>query len=366
MTTPAPPAPPVLRLNGGRPLLERVREHPWENRVTFNPACALVTDPNELSSIISSLPFGPETRKRLQAQRALCFLLYRAQGEWTPAYDHTRSAIGLAVLSADLKLLARHTTPVLLPDREYDNLGVEDGRITRVGDRYFMFYCAYSAHPEHPNASSANHPGGHNQIRLAVASTRNFVLWEKHGLLDSDFNNVHNKNAMLLEGTMSGHYTLLHRPMEGEHAMAIHWATSSDPLGPWKSKGLLMSPQPNPVFKDTWIGGGAPPLLLSDGRSLMIFHIGNRNHEGAREYDLGLAVLDFRKREIIEKRIDPWLRPESPAETQGDTALGVNNVVFICGAYFYQGDLYFPYAGADSVVVGGMVRGTDLRTFLGT
>ncbi len=347
-------APPVVRLNGGRPLLEHIPDHPWENRVVFNPACALVSDPKELSAIISSLPFNHETKERLRSQKALCFLLYRAQGEKTPTYDHTRSTIGLAVLSPDLALLARHTDPVILPDQEYDNLGVEDGRITRVGDRYYMFYCAYSAHPDG------------NRIRLAVASTRNFVNWEKHGLLDADFNNLHNKNSMLLEGKVNGEFVLLHRPMEGSDAMAIHWATSSDPLGPWKTRGLLMGPKVNPAFKDTWIGGGAPPLLLSDGRYLMIFHIGNRTSDGAREYDLGLAIADFREAGTIQKRIDPWVRPESPAETQGDASLGLGNVLFICGAYFYSGDLYFPYAGADSVVLGGMVKGSELKKFAST
>ena len=352
MTTPAATLPPVVRLNGGRPIVQRVPDHPWENCVTFNPACTLVTDANALASIIPSLPFDQETTRRLLLQKALCFLLYRAQGEKTPEQDHTRSSIGLAVLSPDLKLLARHSAPVLLPENEYENLGVEDGRITKVGDRYYMFYCAYASHPDG------------NRIRLAVASTQNFVRWEKHGLLNGEFNTLHNKNSMLFEGKIDGDFVLLHRPMEGEHAMAIHWATSKDVLGPWKSKGLLMAPKANPAFKDTWIGGGAPPLRLPDGRYLVIYHIGNRKHDGTREYDLGIAVADFSKPEIIVKRVEPLLRPETPAETQGDAALGVNNVVFICGADFYEGDLYFPYAGADSVVLGGMIKGKDLQQFL--
>jgi beta-1,2-mannobiose phosphorylase / 1,2-beta-oligomannan phosphorylase len=344
--------PRVIRLNDGHPLLERLLNHSWENRVTFNPACALVTDRKELSSIIASLPFDQDTRGQLQSQSALCFLLYRAQGEKTAGYDHTRSAVGLAVMTPELRLLARYASPVILPDTDFDNLGVEDGRITKVGDRYYVFYCAYSSHQEG------------NRIRLAVASTRNFVEWQKHGLLQGDFNNLHNKNSMVCEGTVGGEFVLLHRPMEGKDAMAIHWATSQDVLGPWKTRGLLLPQKPNPEFKDTWIGGGAPPMLLPDGRHLIIYHIGNRKHDGSREYDLGIALADFSSKEIIVKRIEPLLRPESPAETQGDATLGVNNVVFICGAYFYRGDLYFPYAGADSVVLGGMIRRADLEEFI--
>ena len=35
-----------------------------------------------------------------------------------------------------------------------------------------------------------------------------------------------------------------------------------------------------------------------------------------------------------------------------------------CGAYFHNGDLFFPYAGADSVVLGGRIAQANLRTFL--
>lgn len=148
--------------------------------------------------------------------------------------------------------------------------------------------------------------------------------------------------------------------------MAIHWATSKEVLGPWKSKGLLMAPQHNPEFKDTWIGGGSPPMLVSRDRYLVIFHIGNRKHNGLREYDLGLAVADFRTSEVVTRRLDPWIRPQSPAETTGDAVLGLNNVLFICGAYFYEGNVYFPYAGADSVVLGGMIARQDVEAFLRT
>ena len=342
----------VQRLNGGNPILQKIESHPWENKVTFNPACAFVDDKNELASIIPDLPFSDSIKKQLSQHSDLCFLLYRAQGKKTAEYDHTRSSVGLAVLSPDLKLLARHNEPVIRPELDYENLGVEDGRITKVGDRYVMMYCAYSsAEPE-------------NKIRLAIASTRNFVQWEKHGLLKGEFNTIHNKNAMLFEGRINGKYRMLHRPMVGPNAMAIHWAEADDVFGEWTSRGVLMEPTPNPAFIDTWIGGGAPPLKLNDGRYLIIYHIGNRKADTTREYDLGIAITDPSKSPQIVKRDEPLLRPESFAETTGDADLGVNNVVFICGAFFYKGDLYFPYAGADSVVLGGMIAQANLERYL--
>ena len=57
------------------------------------------------------------------------------------------------------------------------------------------------------------------------------------------------------------------------------------------------------------------------------------------------------------------MRPETEFETIGDAELGVNNVLFVCGSYFYDGYLYFPYAGADSVILGGRVPKDEILTW---
>lgn len=342
----------VERLNGGRPILQSVSAHPWENSVTFNPACALITDRDELRGIVSNLTFDSRTKATLLSQSGLCFLLYRAQGKRTDAYDYSRSSIGLAILDPDLHLLARHSGPVILPDQSYDNLGVEDPRITKVNDRYIMFYSAYSrGEPK-------------NNIRIGLASTTDFIHWTKHGLLKGDFNTIDNKNAMLFEKQINGKYVMLHRPMEGPDAMAIHWAEADDVFGEWTTRGALMKPHPHPTFIDTWIGGGAPPMQLPDGTQFILYHIGNRKADMTREYDLGIALADFSTKEIIVKRDEPFMRPEAPSETSGDADLGVANVLFVCGAYFYNGAVYFPYAGADSVVLGGRISKAELEIYV--
>jgi len=345
--------PRVQRLHGGAPILRRIDDHPWENRVTFNPACAFVADREMLTRIVGALPFDAPTRGKLLAQEGLCFLLYRAQGAKQPDYDHTRSSVGLAVLSPTLDLLARHDRPVMLPDQPYEDLGVEDARITQVGDEFYAVYTAY-----HSGAEK-------NSVRIAVASTRDFVSWTKHGLLDGDFNGVDNKNGMLLPGKIDGKFVMFHRPMEGRDRMSTHWAEAQHVLGPWKSRGLLMKPLRNPLYADTWTGGGPPPLRLPDGRYLVIYHNGNRKADGTRVYELAVAIGDPKKRGFITRRDEPLMRPETPAETAGDADLGVNNVVFACGCYFYKGDLYLPYAGADSVVCGARIPGDEIRRYVG-
>lgn len=78
-----------------------------------------------------------------------------------------------------------------------------------------------------------------------------------------------------------------------------------------------------------------------------------------RRSRLGLAVFDPELR-LVRRSDDPCLVPETTAERLGHAALGVNNVVFLCGAYRYGAHLYLPYAGADSVVLAARLRWSDL------
>jgi predicted GH43/DUF377 family glycosyl hydrolase len=344
--------PRVERLHGGRPIIARNEQHEWENKVTFNPACALVSDAGAMWKVVAALPVNQEKKDRLLKERALVGLLYRAQGRTTDDYDHTRSSIGLAICSPTLEVLLRLDKPVILPDQPFENLGVEDARITRVGNLFWMVYTGYASGPEN------------NSVRICFATSDDLVHWSKLGRLRSEFNTRENKNGMLFEPGPGGKFLMLHRPMEGESPMMVHWAECSELLGEWKSNGVLIPWHPNPAFKDVWVGGGAPPLLLPDGRYLIIYHIGNRDAQGKREYDLGLALFDPRRPDHIVKRIEPLIRPETPAETQGDADLGVNNVVFTCAAYFWEGDLYIPYAGADSCVLGARISRDELEAFL--
>ena len=347
-------APRVERLHGGRPVIGKRDDHPWENKVVFNTACVLVDTPEQIRKLADGLPVDGATRAVVLKERAVVVLLYRAQGKKTAETDHTRSVLGLAVCTPDLRLLVRLPHPVILPEEPYEDLGVEDPRITCVGDQYLMVYTGYSTGVPQ------------NRVRIILATSTDLVHWKKHGMLRGSFNTIDNKNGMLFEPVAGGKWLMLHRPMEGESAMNVHWAESGHVFGEWKSKGVLIPWIANPRFKDVWTGGGAPPILLSDGRYLILYHIGNREANGKREYDLGIALCDPSSATPIVLRAEPLLCPSTPQETTGDADLGVNNVVFVCGAYFWEGDLYFPYQGADTCILGARIPRGELDTFLNT
>ncbi len=332
------------RLHGGRPVLEPVPGHAWESRVVLNPAGALIEAGPDLDRLIAAWGLDAAQAAQLRAAGGACVLLYRAQGEVDPRFEMAPSALGLAVLTPLMEPVARWPEPVLHADAEFHNLGLEDPRCTRVGDTFFLYYTGYTdPSPEDPFD---------RRVHICLATTTDFLDWTLCGPVEGELNEVNNKNSALLPAPVGGRWILLHRPMEGPDAMAVHWATSESPAGPWRSEGLLFASYRYREFVRSWVGAGGPPLHLGGGRFLAIYHQGHFSAEGTREYDLAAALLDFAQDDPVLARIEPLLRPTGELETEGDDALGVDNVVFSCANYRWGDRLVVPYAGADSRIFG--------------
>ena len=347
-----PPVAP-LRMHGGEPVLLPDPSHPWESRVVLNPAAVLVTEPRELTALARSWGLADGQTDRLIAAGGACVLLYRAQGTYDDVRGVAPSSLGLAVLTPELSVVARRGEPVLGPDAPYQNFGVEDPRCTRVGDLYHLYYTGYAGAT--PDAG---------RVRICLATTRDFLEWDRHGPIPGDLNDVPNKNAALLPEPVDGQWILLHRPMEGPGAMAIHWARADRPAGPWRTEGLLMESFRYREFRQSWIGAGGPPLALGNGRFLMIYHQGHYTHDGRREYDLATALLDFHQESPVRARIEPLMRPRGLQEQADQPELGVDNVLFTCANYVFDGELVIPYAGADSRIFGASIPVEELLTAL--
>ncbi len=340
-------APPPLvpeRLHGGQPVLEPDPRHDWESRVVLNPAAVLVEAGPELETLMQTWALGDDERERLREAGGACVMLYRAQG--ASQNGHALSSLGLAVFTPRLDLVHRWPKPVLRADSPFHNLGVEDPRCTRIGDTYYLYYTGYYATPGSRDG----------RTQICLATTRDFLDWDLRGPAEGDLNAVNNKNPALLPEPVDGRYLLLHRPMEGSHPMAMHWAESERPEGPWTSRGLLAASYRYEDFALSWIGAAGPPVSLGGGRFLALYHQGHFTFERKREYDLAAMLLDFSDREDpVQGRIEPLMRPSGPLEQVGDPQLGVDNVVFSCANYRLGGDLMIPYAAADSRIFGARI-----------
>ena len=353
---------PVERCNNGIPIVSP-RSNWWETGVTFNAAAVYLHRSAANDRIIQTLL----PMRRLQdpdLANGVVAIHYRARPETDPGVPFVRSFIGLALFTPDFRELYRYSEPVIFPDPMDDGddvLGVEDPRITRFGDTFYMIYCGLRKDPETIYFT-----------QLCAARSKDLLHWEKLGPMGGDINKHRNKDGVLFPDTFGGKYWLLHRPWWEGRAhkdYAMHLAVSDTPDGKWRDLGEIMHSFENPRFEESWIGAGSVPIPAGDGQFLTIYHTGNSRADGTVEYDLDAALLDLRTAEkdpsgVVRGRIEHFMVPETPEELASQSSLQVQNVLFACGSYEYGEHLYIIYGGADTYLLAARVRTADLRKAL--
>lgn len=208
------------------------------------------------------------------------------------------------------------------PDAEWEEYGVEDPRITRIGDCYWITYVAVSRHG----------------VATALASTADFRSFRRHGIIFPP----ENKDVVLFPERIGGEFVALHRP---------HGATRFARPAMWlaRSGDLLQWGRHQPLFggRADWesgrVGAGPPPLRVPQGW-LAIYH-GNcrpaRPGEVGR-YQAGAMLLGAdNPAQIVQCTAEPILTPTEPFERQGF----VGEVVFPTGI-LDAGDAFLVYCGA--------------------
>lgn len=211
----------------------------------------------------------------------------------------------------------------LFPDRESEIFGLEDPRITQIGDEYFIAYKSVS-------------PIG---ICTSLAVTRDFVSFEKKGIIFCP----ENLDACIFPEKIGGRYFALHRPVPHFLGGLNMWIAESPDLMSWGNHKFLMGIRPG-GWESGRIGGGAIPIRTERGW-LLIYHGATVDDR----YCLGAALLDLADpSRVIARSSKPILSPQATYETQGF----VPNVVFSCGA-IQDGDRLSIYYGAGDVVMAG-------------
>jgi predicted GH43/DUF377 family glycosyl hydrolase len=213
----------------------------------------------------------------------------------------------------------------LLPDLESDaeRYGIEDPRITLLGDEHMVVYTGYSA--------------GGPLVRLA--STRDFRTYQLHGTLMPP----EDKDAALFPQTFDGRFALIHRPIAITPGDMAHiWLSWSPDLHYWGEPTILLPAREGAWWDAHKVGLGPPPLLTERGW-LLLYH-GVRATVSGSLYRLGLALLDAEQPDRVLARSREWIMaPRAPYELSGD----VPGVVFPCGwTLADDGDTVHLYYGA--------------------
>jgi predicted GH43/DUF377 family glycosyl hydrolase len=206
--------------------------------------------------------------------------------------------------------------------------GVEDPRITQVGDEFFVVYVGYS---------------GAGPLVL-LATTRDFTHWDRRGVLMSP----EDKDAALFPTTFDGRWALIHRPVPSIAGMGAHmWVSFSRDLQHWGDSQVLLPARRGGWWDANKVGLGPPPLLTDKG--WLVGYHGVRVTASGSVYRVGLALLDRDDPTKVLARGDHWVMgPHEPYERVGD----VPNVVFPCGWVLRDdGDTVHMYYGAADTVV---------------
>ena len=225
-----------------------------------------------------------------------------------------------------------------------EHWGIEDPRITQVGDEYFIVYTGFSM-------------GG---PLVCLATTRDFTTFERRGVLASP----EDKDAAIFPQQFDDRWALVHRPSGAMTGLGAHvWLSWSPDLRHWGDSRVLIPARRGGWWDANKIGLGPPPLRTADGW-LLCYH-GVRTTASGSIYRLGLALLDLDDPRHVQRRGAEWVfGPSAAYERAGD----VPDVVFPCGWILRaDGDtLDMYYGAADSVICLATASVGDLLAHLHT
>lgn len=301
----------------------------WEESDTFNPA-AVVKD-------------------------GKIYVLYRAEDNSATGIGSRTSRVGLAESSDGVTMKLRQS-PVLYPDNDIAKPlewkgGCEDPRVAVTEDgTYVMFYTGWNR----------------SVPRLCVATSKDLVKWEKHGLAfgkayNGRFENLESKSASIVTKIVNGKQVIA--KIDGKYVMywgekMVNLATSDDLIN-WtpqlnennELKGLIY---PRYKYFDSDLTECGPPAIITDNGILLLYNGKNRKDDrrdyrfNAGTYSAGQVLFDLKDPSKVIARLDvPFFRPMADFEKSGQY---VDGTVFIEGLAYFKKKWYLYYGCADSMV----------------
>jgi len=281
--------------------------------------------------------------------------------------DGNYSTIGYAKTEGPIKIAVRNEQPFITRDLEYEKHGVEDARIIKIEDTYYLLYTAYdgvnamgalaiSNDLKHFEKKGIITPKVNyydykcliescNQSQLNPKYYEYYKLFAEIGLAEDKKRLLKDKDIVLFPKKINGQFAMLHRIWPG---IQIVYFDDWDDLTPafWEDylKNLtdytVMDPKYD--YEVNYIGAGSPPIETDEGW-LLIYH-GVQETPRGKVYHASAALLHLDKPEMeISRLTAPLFSPTKEWEKKG----AVNNIVFPTGTALFGKDLYIYYGAAD-------------------
>ncbi len=279
------------------------------------------------------------------------------------------STIGYCKLDGPLKVIERSETPILFPENSQEFQGLEDPRITKIDNTYYLSYSAYDginvfgAYATSNDLKTFERKGiitpkfsfeeyakliRQNLNKISDKHLLFYDLFERHHLSNIMKANVYvwDKNVVFFPKKFNGKFAFLHRlfptiqivffenPQDLTRDFWVDYVTHL-------SDHIVLRTSHH--YERSHIGAGCPPIETPDGW-LLIYHAAEITANGTL-YHAAAALLDLENpRKIIGQLNKPLICPTEDWEKKGV----VSNVVFPTGTALFDDELYIYYGAADS------------------
>ena len=305
------------------PILEPNDKNKWEERAAFNP------------SVVSN---GKKYH-----------LLYRAisKPQKRQGFELEISSIGCADGTSYDSFKNRRE--LFEPEFYWESFGCEDPRVTKLDDKYYIFYTALSTYPFSADG-----------IKVGLAITKDFKKIEEKHLVTS-----FNSKAMALfpekiNGKFAAILTVDTDNPPAKVALAF-FDEESDIWNQAKWEGWYSDLTSNIIpllrSKDDHLEVGSQPIKTDKGWLVIYCYIKNY-FSNDKVFTIEAVLLDLKNPfKIVGRTKEPLLVPEKPYELNGN----ISNIIFPSGALVKDNELLVYYGATDTT---SCVASCDLNKLL--
>jgi predicted GH43/DUF377 family glycosyl hydrolase len=260
-------------------------------------------------------------------------MLYRAQDQaGTSRLGYAESKDGIQ--------FTRRSDPVLSPETDYEkDGGVEDPRLVRFGDSYYLTYTGYNK----------------KDAQLCLATSKDLIHWERKGVILPAYKGHWNvgwtKSGAIVPEKIDGKYWMYFLGTSADKTDQTGLAYSADLIHWTEATDTPVLPRRPGQFDSRVVEPGPPPVLTPNG-IVLIYNAA----DDKLVYRTAVAVFDRKDpRKLIWRSDHPILEPQKNWEKIGQ----VPNVVFVEGIVRRGSRYLFYYGGADKYV--GVAQAGTLR-----
>jgi len=268
------------------------------------------------------------------------------------------STLGYCTLSSPLTVTQCWDKPILSPEFDYEQHGLEDPRIVKIEDTYFLSYVAFDGRNALGALITSNDLKHFKRQGIIVPritlkkfdglTKNNAELNKRYLAANTGANILADKDFVFFPRRINGELVFLHRikpdiqitaVKDLEHLTDEYWRHYFSNL----EDHIFLEPKyPHEI---EYVGGGCPPIETEHGW-LVIYH-GVKTVKSHLEYSACAALMDLNDPRIEISRLPyPLFKPDLDYELTGD----VDDVCFPTGTVLEDDRLYIYYGAADELI----------------